>query len=211
MQTLSSESREGSGQLQASLSLLGAWSTWGEGLPQLTGHVSVGSVCPGWDCSSPLLQAWLEASNPRVVEETPRSSAHLLAAQIKKLGPGEASAQARICEVRPSPGPWRPSPGFSSHATVMYTFCHLAPRPTVFSEVSQQCLTLQVLQTSPRIRCPQHTITWVSSSLSVQFKPPLAIALAGGRCGEEALKVMPCPPPLAPSIRPAQPIRFLLT
>lgn len=153
----------------------------------------MGSVCPGWDCSSPLLQAWLEASNPRVVEETPRSSAHLLAAQIKKLGPGEASAQARICEVRPSPGPWRPSPGFSSHATVMYTFCHLAPRPTVFSEVSQQCLTLQVLQTSPRIRCPQHTITWVSSSLSVQFKPPLAIALAGGRCGEEALKVMPCP------------------
>ena len=73
----------------------------------------------------------------------------------------------------------------------MYTFCHLAPRPTVFSEVSQQCLTLQVLQTSPRIRCPQHTITWVSSSLSVQFKPPLAVALAGGWCGEEALKVMP--------------------
>lgn len=112
LQTLSSESREGSGRLQASLSLLGAWSTWGEGLPQLTGRVSVGSVCPGWDRSSPLLQAWLDASNPRVVEETPRSSAHLLVAQMKKLGPGEASAQARIYEVQPSLGHGGPAQGF---------------------------------------------------------------------------------------------------
>lgn len=33
LQTLSSESREGSGRLQASLSLLGAWISWGEGFP----------------------------------------------------------------------------------------------------------------------------------------------------------------------------------
>lgn len=38
-----------------------------------------------------MLQAWLDASNRLVVEETPRSSSHLLVAQIKKLGPGEGA------------------------------------------------------------------------------------------------------------------------
>lgn len=39
-------------------------------------------------------------------------------------------------------------------------------QPRVFYEISHLCLTLQVLQTYPRIRCPQHTVTWVSVCLS---------------------------------------------
>lgn len=62
-------------------------------------------------------------------------------------------------------------------------------RPRIFCEVSQLCLTSQVLQTYPRIRCPQHIITWVSISWCTQLEPPLAAALASRQCGEGALKV----------------------
>lgn len=80
-------------------------------------------------------------------------------------------------------------------------------QPRVFYEISRLCLTSQVLQTYPRTRCPQHTVTWVSVCSSVSVSP-LAAALAGGRCEEGVLKVRLCP---SPPHGPAQPIGFLVT
>lgn len=81
-----------------------------------------------------------------------------------------------------------------------------ALQPGVSYDISHPCLVPQVLQTSPRIRCPQHTVTWVSvclSGYSLSLRPGQVAGVGRGPEGEA--------PPPTPHPGPVQPIRFLVT
>lgn len=113
--------------------------------------------CGSWGRASPC-QSWL------------RPPAHPLIHVPQTLSPGPVEGKDEPgCGDRPSPGPWGVSPGFLSagHPAAHLDVRNWVLQPRAFYEISRLCLTSQVLQTYPRTRCPQHTVTWVSVCLSV--------------------------------------------